>query len=293
VTKGIEDTFVYTSIGHPEETLWQPDRNAPWVSFLNEVAKHDFNADFWFSPDGTFTKGCRYCRRLRDGLEDPDHANGANPTRHVEAAGPNSSGCLAYDLVRVGDAVGIDFDLYSKGDELVAAAITFIGNEIRKFTVHNFMGDRKRFANSVVLQAPDGLSDIPPPRRSRGEQAQPLTAIAEDVDSISDPMAVNYAHGEALYSREEPMIANQAALNLMARRDLARLSSTNEYIEIELPLNAEAQKGMVIRVNGGDISDVRDHVFRIEYVNHTIQTQTISGSRTDIGAVYLRTEAPA
>jgi len=130
-------------------------------------------------------------------------------------------------------------------------------------------------------------------RRSRGEQAQPLTAIAEDVDSISDPMAVNYAHGEALYSREEPMIANQAALNLMARRDLARLSSTNEYIEIELPLNAEAQKGMVIRVNGGDISDVRDHVFRIEYVNHTIQTQTISGSRTDIGAVYLRTEAPA
>ncbi len=297
VTKGIEETEGYTTIGHPEEPLWRPARNADWISFLNEVARHDFDADFWFDPDGTFTKGCRYCRRRRDGSADPDISNdplGANPSRHVETIGPNSTGCVAYDKVRVGDSVGIDYDLYTKGSDLITAGVPLFESEIASIEVHRYVGDRKRFANSVVIQAPDRTSTNTLAKRRRGEQAQPLTAIAEDRDSISNPLAENFAHGEATFSRDEEMAVNQGTINLMARRDLARLSATNKYIEVELlSLNQAVKKGMVFRINGGDMSSVDNDVFRVEYVEHAIPTQTIRDSHTRFGGVYLRTEVPA
>lgn len=288
VTKGIEDTGAYLSMGPPEDPLWEPDANNPLDGLIARIANYDSDGEVWFHSDGTFTKGCRHCRRRRDG-SDPNGAH--HPHRHQ---GPNSTGCQAYDVVRAGNAQGVDIELYSPVSELVSSGETYFGNEIRSMRTWNVRGDRRRFANRVQVWGPKQSGAKTVASRRHGDPTTTIAAVVHNLDSIEEPGRANYAHGEILHAVHEPALMSEGEAKGLARQLYARLSVTTERIEIELPLNPAIQKGQVFRVHGGDISlDVRDHVFRVEFVEHQTPAIGLLECSTTIGGVYLRTEVAA
>lgn len=293
VTQGLEDTRKYLSVGPPEENLAQPDAEVPLRSYLANLAEYNYDGILWMSPDGIVTTSCRHCRRRRDGSQDPSH--NTHPARHTDDDGPNSFGCQAYDDVRAPTVPGIDHELYSPASELVSAGVPFFGQEILSIRVWNTQMDRRRFANRVQVTVPLWISATGFSRRQRGATARPISAVREDKASITDPLATNYAHGEVMYNhRGEPWLVGQADVNRRTRELLARFSNTTEFIEVELPFNPQIAKGHVFRVHGGDISlDVRDHVYRVLFVDHRLPSPGTARCRTHIGGVYLRTEIAA
>jgi hypothetical protein len=292
VTEGIEDNGSYLSVGIPEEPIWLPQRNVSIEAFLTKIVNHSYDATFWWSPTGVFTTGCRYCRRRRDGSV--DETDPTHPLRHVEDAGPNSSGCVAYDVVRAGNAQGIDHELYTVGSELVAGGVEYISQEVRSIRVWNARAGRDKFANRVHVTAPERNSANTLVNRRRGDPADTVSATREDYASIHTPTAINYAHGEVYAYIPAEDLMTQGAVNKRAQMELAKRSSTTEFIEVSLPLNPQIRKGQTFRINGGDIGvNVRNHVYRVEYVDHDLTRGSVDGSQTNIGGIYLRTQVPA
>lgn len=297
VTQGIEDTNAYLSVGPPEKSLWLFAPNTPLATVLRNVAEYDYDATYWWSPTGVLTKGCRYCRRRRDGRvgqavpSDPQH-----PQRHVEPAGSNSSGCIAHDIVRSGDAQGIDHELYSVVSDLASGGVSYVGPEILSFQVENVRawGQARGFANRIQVTAPNRSSANVLYRRQRNASADVVTAIIDDPGgSIDDPLVGTYAHGEVIDHVYDERLMHEADAVRKARELLARRASTTEYIELELPCNPQIAIGEVFRVHGGDIgTNVRNHVYRVTYVEHDMPSQNPIDCRTRLGGIYLRTEAP-
>lgn len=285
VTKGIEDTGTYLSMGPPERPIWQVARGRALYEFIRGVARFDNLAGFWFHPDGTFTKGCRYCRRRRDG-SDPNGTH--HPQRHQ---GPNSTGCQAYDVVRAGNAQGVDIELYSTPAELISSGVTLLGPEILSMSVQNMRHDGRRFANRIEVTTTDRTS---PNRSSDGASPDPISSVVEDLASIEDPLAANYAHGEIFKVILDETLVSQGQANALALDELAQLSHTQEYIELELPLNPGIAKGSVFRTRTGDDIplDVNNHVYRTQYVEHELLPANPIESRTRIGGIFLRLEVP-
>lgn len=101
----IEDTGLYLNLPLPgNDPYWYAEDGRSWRDLLKEICLYDYGAAIWINEDGYAEKGCPYCRTQRDAVS----VVGDTAASH-SVGGWQSSGCFSQDVIRSGNAYGVDY----------------------------------------------------------------------------------------------------------------------------------------------------------------------------------------
>ncbi|MCD6361599.1 MAG: hypothetical protein J7M38_12150 [Armatimonadetes bacterium] len=249
----IEDTGTELSLGQPERPLWYPEPGRPWLDFLREVCRFDYNAGMYFDESGRFTKVCRYCRQPRtaeDVMRHDGSMNGACPS-------------------------SVDWELYTRGS--VAPDPTRAGEILRLSRPRRTLS-ASDFANFVAVC---GI----------GPSGKPVSATACDTASLYDPTSDRYVGWRKMHVEALESYTSQDLVNRLCQERLAELSQRPEHISIVTPLMPEVRIGQVIAVYGGETAGAADQRYRVTAVKHKVRRARPSIASTTITARWLGSEA--
>ncbi|MGC9318678.1 MAG: hypothetical protein ACP5KN_11675 [Armatimonadota bacterium] len=229
----LEDTGTVLSAGQPERPLWYAEPGRPWVEFLEQVARFDYNAGIFFDESGTFLKACRHCRTKRTAEDVTRHdgsATGACPT-------------------------AVAWELYTRG---AAASDPEAAGEILRIRRPRLsLSAAREFANYVMVSGvgPDGM---------------PIAAVAYDAASLYDPGSDRYVGWRKMHVEALEAYISQELVNRLCQDRFAELSQRPEHIEIITPLLAEVRIGQVIAVRGGESVGAEEKTYRVAAVRHMV-----------------------
>lgn len=230
--QSLEDTGVVLTTGSAAKPLWQVEAGRTWSEFLQEVARFDYNAAFWFGGDGVFRKGCRYCRQMRTAQDVARHSGGLG------------SACPAE----------VTWELYTR--DAVAPDPAEPGEVLELRRERRSLGSED-YANWVVVC---GL----------GSDGAPVRAVLYDAASVSDPSCERFVGWRKMDVWTLPGMVGQDTVNRLAAERLAQLSPRPEHVVVVTPLLPEAEPGQVIRVSGGERVGVTRQLYRISGVRHQV-----------------------
>jgi hypothetical protein len=250
VRQDLEDTGVRLSMGPAERPMWQVEHGRPWVDFLAEVARYDYNAGFFFDETETFIKACRYCRRKRTADDVAQHS------------GWNAPACPRTP----------DWELYTRGEEAPEpdAAGEIVSIEKPRLTLPG----RDTFANYVAVAGVDSAG-----RRVRG--------IIYDPASVGDPASESFVGWRKMHVEAMDYYTTQAVANQVAAERFAELAHKPEYVGIVTPMRPQMKVGHVVHVNGGEDVGANDQLYRIVAVRHRLTRRPRVAASTEILARWI------
>lgn len=245
----IEDTGTELSIGQPERPLWCPEPGRPWLDFLLEVCRFDYNAGMFFDETGRAVKACRYCRNQRTAEDVMHHDSGA------EGDCPTST----------------DWELYTRGS---AAPDPTEPGEILRLSRPRRTLSASDFANYVAVC---GI----------GPAGTPVSATAYDTASLYDPESDRYVGWRKMHVEVLESYTTQDLVNRLCQERLAELSRRPEHIHIVTPLMPEIRIGQIIAVHGGEAVGAESQKYRVSAVRHKVQRAQPSAATTALTARWL------
>lgn len=245
----IEETGTRLSLGQPEKPLWYPEPGRPWLDFLLEVCRFDYNAILFCDEVGRVVKGCRYCRRQRTAEDVMRHDGG------TEGACPSE----------------VDWELYTRGS---AASDPQAPGEILRLSRPRRTLSAREFANYVMVcgVGPGGI---------------PVAATAYDAASLYDPSSDRYVGWRKMHVEALESYTSQEMVNRLCQERLAELSRRPEYIEIVTPLMPELRVGQVVAVRGGERLQADGQKYRITAVQHILRKTEPNRAITTVMARWL------
>ncbi len=250
----LEDTGTVLSAGQPERPLWHAEPGRPWLEFLREVARFDYNAGLFFDEAGTFVKACRHCRTKRTAEDVARHDGGA------------SGAC----------PTAVDWELYTRGS--VASDPQAPGEVLRLVRPRRTLSSAD-FANYVVVA---GL----------GDNGQPVAAVLYDPESLYDPASDRYVGWRKMHVEALESYTSQDTVNRLCQELLAELSQRPEHIQIATPLMPQVRIGQVVAVKGGENVGASDQKYRVTGVRHRLDRRR-DDTRAAVTAISARWLGPA
>ena len=228
----IEDTGTVLTSGSPEQPIWQVEPGRPWLDFLEEVTRFDYNAGFFINAHGVFVNACRHCREKRTAANILDHDGS------LSGACPST---VAWELFTRPPVCPPESD----------------GLEITRLTRVNKSLGTSDFANCIVVEGLD----------SRGRVIR--TEMC-DTASISDPASERYVGWRKTELWRVPGYTSQDTVNRLALERFAELSPQPERVRVTTPLEPGLQVGQVVRIHGGEAAGVSGRVYRLQSVQHHV-----------------------
>ncbi|MGE4406383.1 hypothetical protein [Pseudomonas sp.] len=236
----LEDTGAVLTSGPWEKPVWQPERGRSVLDFLREILeKGGRHAAIW-CENGIIKTGCRFCRTKRTASDWQSHCDN----------GWASSGCLAADVARAGNADGVDLELYARpagagfDPDQVGVAV-----DLERYTTRI---DTQDYANYVSVQGrtPDG--DI-------------LTAVVYTNDELLQ-------RGWLVPRIEtDSALTTEAAVSARADELLNELAQKAVFVRGTCLWTPAMRPGRVVRIHGAERLGLDGHKFRIVSATHSIR----------------------
>jgi len=273
----IEDVGTTLIELRPDNRSWVFERGTPYIDILQRIAYDGARRSFIYcgfgnekpTPLWKIRTGCRYCLAPRTEDNWAEHENN----------GWNSTGCVAGDIARTGNAAGVDFVVVC--NPAYSSDTLIIGQEVEVESTALRSGE---FATRVAVTAQT---------RFGTSMAWEISYTAEAPDEDPGPYYVGWriAHvqgendGTEYGTVKERMRALRQQIMRIphnCRRIVLPLAATQDKI-----INSPAllmRPGHVVLIAGGRGLDTHLHKYRVVNVQHNVESlETVIFARRMVG----------
>lgn len=216
--------------GSTSEWLFNYDKGRTWADGIWDICWRDHNAALWIEPDGTITKGCRFCRSKRTNTPSADSYWGKH--RHY-----NDTGCLAVDLTR--NSSGVYAEYYTRGGTATDPETGY--GEVGYIEWFREELPGLEFATWVEV----GGKDV---------RGRPITVVANCEAAVRDPTDARFTGGWHIHDfpHHEDAVLTVAEAADLAKLRLFEVCHCNDFVRITTPFDQNMRKGYVFQVKGAE-----------------------------------------
>jgi len=261
----------YFNFGLPSEPVWRFEDGRSWVDILKNIAIYAGNAGL-FVRGGVLYKGCPYCvdsslvptrRNAVSGIGLDGHMR--HWWDHI-SNGPNSPGCLHEDILRTGNAAGVDF-VFTMSAADAGRVVGITGDHVMMHEIEDIrapiMEIEGSYYNSVIVKG-----------ARQADMDEPITYNYTDwasIQAVAPYVGRGYPIGRKQQNTWSFSWANtHAIVNRLAKAYYSRYSYRPEYCRVRVPFLQNAVRGQVFAVIGGEELDIDLNAYRIVEVQHDV-----------------------